>query len=174
MVDQPEAALTRQLRPDADLRPLRLDVQPERREPVPETAVDGLLGGPERRDGLAALADVLQLRIHHPPEKAAAPVRGKHADDRDAGARHRTRRQRQLERVRACAGDDPAVVEDGVHPLEREDLREALRVLRGRLPAEVVSDRSDRGDELLEVADGADAVRHPAILVSGRSGSVRL
>ena len=58
----------------------------ERREAVAEAAVDHLLGGPERRDRLTALADVLELGAHHRREDAAAAVRRQHADDGDAAA----------------------------------------------------------------------------------------
>jgi hypothetical protein len=49
----------------------------ERREPVAEAAVDRLLRRPERRDRLAALADVAQLRVHHPPQQAAPRCDGR-------------------------------------------------------------------------------------------------
>ena len=144
VVDQTEAPLARQLRPDANAVALRLDVHAHRGEAVAEAAVDRLLGRPERRHGLAALTDVAELRLHHPAKQALPAVRRQDADDGDARAGDGAAGQRQLLRVRACAGDDPAVVDDGEHPLQGQDLRESLRVLRCRLPAEVVADRPDR------------------------------
>ena len=64
----------------------------QRGDAVAEAAVDRLLGGPERRDRLAALVDVAQLRVHHRAEHAAAAVRRLDADHGDARARAASRR----------------------------------------------------------------------------------
>jgi hypothetical protein len=169
VVDQPDRAVARQLRPDAHLAPPCLDVQAQRGQAVPETAVDRLLGGPERGDRLLAITHVAELGLHHPPEKPTPAVRREDPHDRHSRARHSTGGKGQLERVGPGAGDDLAVVEDGDHPVERKDLREPLRVLGRRLPAEVVSDRAERADELVMVSDGAHAEGHPAILVGRRA-----
>ena len=72
------------------------------------------------------------------------------ADDRDACARCRAPGERELEPVGARARDDVAVVEDRVHALAREQRAEALHVVGGRRPAEVVADAAERGAVLLE------------------------
>ena len=86
-------------------------------------------------------------------------MRREHADDRHARAARRPPGHRQLQPVGAGAGDDPPVVEDGMHPLVLQDRGEPLDVVHGRRPAEVVADRADRGAVLLDITDGADAVR---------------
>ena len=62
------------------------DLARERREAVAEAAVDRLLRRPQRRDRLAALVHVVELRAHHRREDAAAAVRRQHADDGHARA----------------------------------------------------------------------------------------
>ena len=160
MIDQPDRPVARQLWPDAYRRALGLDVHAQRGEPVPEAPVDRLLRRPQRRHRLAALAHVAELCLHHPPEEAPTPVRRQDPDHRDPGTRDRAARQRQLERIRARARDDATVVEHREHALEREQLRESLGVLVGGLPAEVVADGADGGLVFLEIADGANAMRH--------------
>ena len=117
----------------------------ERRHAVAEPAVDDLLRGPERSDRLTALADVLELGAHHRREDAAATMRGQDADDGDAAAANRAARDRQLERERARAADDPVAVERRVHPLQRQHFaanRCAASSSAGSA-AEVVRDRAD-------------------------------
>ena len=95
-------------------------------------------------------------------------MRREDADDRHARARERPAGHGQPEREHARAGDDLAVVEHGVHPVEWEQGLEALDVLARRRPAEVVADRPERGGVLVHVADGADTECHPSILGARR------
>ena len=91
-------------------------------------------------------------------------MRRQHPDDGHARAWERSAGNRQAEGICTGACDDIPVVEDGVHPLEREHRREPGRVVLGRHPAEVVADGADREPELLERSDGAHAESHGAIL----------
>ena len=102
------------------------DLADQRRHPVPEAAVDRLLGGPERRDRLAALVHVVELRAHHRPQDAAAAVRRIRADDRDAGAVGDLPPGTVISNGKAPAPPTMSVLAGRVHPLEREVLREAL------------------------------------------------
>ena len=128
---------------------------------VPEAAVDRGLGGPERRERLFALVDVVDLRTHHPGQQAAPPMRRQHADDRDAGAWHRPARNGHLEREHPCPADDLLAVEGRVHPLGGKHLREALGLLTRRHPTEVVADRARRLAELVQRAARSNAIGHP-------------
>ena len=55
-----------------------------------------------------------------------------------------------------------------MHPVDGQQRPEALGVLPRGSPAEVVADRRERGDLLVEIADGADAECHPSILGARR------
>jgi hypothetical protein len=131
-----------------------------RRHPVPEPAVDRVLGGPEQRERLTAHAEVVELRTHHRTEDTASAMRRERADDRDAAGRDDRTRDGELERERAGAADDDPVLARGVHALDREVSREALHALLGRLHAEVLADREDRLAELVEVAAGPHLEAH--------------
>src|SRR4029079_8452129 len=63
---------------------------------------------------------------------------------------------RQLERERAGAADDLAVLEGGVHPLVRERAHPALEELLVRRRVEVLADRADRAAVLVLVGAGTD------------------
>ena len=84
-----------------------------------------------------------------------------HADHGHARARHDRPRNGHLEGEHACAADDRLPVEGGVHPLEREELGEALDLVLARHPAEVVADGADAPPELLVRAAGSYAIGHP-------------
>ncbi len=74
---------------------------------------------------------------------------------------------RQLERVRARAADRLAVVERGVHALDREDRREALHALLVGLEApKYCPIGASAAPELLE-RGRPDLDRHQAIFSSG-------
>ena len=109
--------------PDAPRAPLGLDVETERGEPVAVAAVDRLLRRPERCDRLLALADVGELRLHHPAQQPSASMRREHADERSRrrtaaeppgtviakGRPLRPRRSRPSSKPRACARTAGAV-----------------------------------------------------------------
>ena len=84
--------------------------------------------------------DVAQLRVHHRAQHAAPAMRRVDADDRHAAAREHRAGYRELERKRAGAADDLAVLERRVHALEREHLLEALDPLLRELGVEVLAD----------------------------------
>ena len=128
----------------------QLDVAGQRREAVPEAAVDASLGGVQRRDRLAALVGVLELAPHDRRQHAAAAVRRQHADGHHAGSRDlRAAGHRRVEAVSARAADDLAAVEPGKHALRGQDRREPLELLGLGPAAEVVPDRRQRGADLL-------------------------
>ena len=85
---------------------LHPDVVTGRGKPVAEAAVDRLLGGPQRRDRLPRSRTSTELRLHHPAQQAAAPVRREHADDGHPGTAQRAARDGELEREGAGATDD--------------------------------------------------------------------
>jgi len=154
-----------QVAADCDAVAIGVDVVRDRCKPVAEPPVDRLLRCPEGGDRLAAVADVAKLRVHHPAQQSATAVRRKDADDGDAGARKRTAGDGQAKRECARAADDFVAVEDGVHSVGWQQRTEALGVLAGRRPPEVVPDRRERRGLLVEVSDGADTERHAAIVV---------
>jgi hypothetical protein len=125
------------------VRALKVHVAAQRREPVAEAPVDPTLRGPERRERLAPLADVVQLDAHQLPEDPAAAVRGQDADDRDARRLHGSTRDGELELERARAADDRIALEGDVQPALRQHVQDppdAVGVGPGR-GAEVVPDR---------------------------------
>src|SRR5439155_15885860 len=118
---------------------------------VAEAAVDRVLGGPEVRDRLAALAAGVELGAHHRPQDPAAPVRGEDGDGGDAGGRNAPAGDRQLEGEGAGATDGAAVLPGGVHAFRGEDTRHTLDLVVGARPgaSEVVPDRTHRRAQLV-------------------------
>ena len=137
-----------------------LDLAGERRQPVAVTAVDPLVGGPERGDRLPALVRVVELGAHHRREDPLAAVRRVDADDGDARARDRASRNRQVERERSGAADGALAVERRVHVVERMDAEKALGDLVVDLPAAVLGDGADRLLELRKRLARANLDRH--------------
>ena len=107
-----------------------------RRDAVAEAPVDRALGGPQRRDRLAARADVLELAAHHRGEQAAPAVGGHDAHRGHRGARHDGAGHRHVAAVDAGAGDDASVVEPRQRALRLVDAREGAAVLLGHLAME--------------------------------------
>src|SRR5439155_21995944 len=85
------------------------DLTAERGEAVAEAAVDGLLGRPKRRERLASLVRVLELRAHQRTQDAAPTVRRVDADDAHTGRRQIAARNGDVEGERRRAADDRAV-----------------------------------------------------------------
>ena len=160
-------------RAKAEYSPGEVHLADEGRHPVAEAAVDRLLGGPQERERLTALVDVVELGAHQGAQDSTAPVRRVGPDDRDARGRDDAARNREPEREGAGAADDAAVLPGGVHALDREVLREALHPLLGRIEPEVLPDREDRLPELLEVGAGRDPERH-AIFSNGAYSTISL
>ena len=107
--------------------------------------------------------NVVELRPHHRAQDAAPAMGRERADDGHAGGRDDGAGDGQLERERARAADDRAVLAGGVHALDGQVLREALHALLGRLHAEVLADREDRLPELLDVLARLDAKAHDPV-----------
>ena len=91
-------------------------------EAVAEAGVDGLLRRPQGGERFAAVANVVELRSHHPTENPLAAVRREHAHDGHPRARKLGARHGELERedagpaddrvpVEGCMSHDPGVVE---------------------------------------------------------------
>jgi hypothetical protein len=128
------------------------DVAAPRGDAVPEAAVDRLLRRPQRRDRLAARLHVVELCAHHLAQDPAAAMRRIDADDGDARARKRAARNAEVERERACATDDLALLERRVHSLQADEADPALdRFVIGHRP-EVLEDPVQRAGELRSVA----------------------
>ncbi len=140
--------------------PRHVDLAAERREPVAEASVDGRLRGPERRERLVSRARVVELATHHRGEDPPAAMRRQHAHDRHSRRGNRAAGDGHLERERPGRRDDRLPVGRDEHPVDREELREALRVLLGGFPAEEVSDRAEPLAELGLVGRGTDVDRH--------------
>src|SRR5205085_10264685 len=126
-------------------------------------AVDRLLARPQRRDRLAALVDVTQLRVHHRAQRPAPPMRRIDADHGDTAAAEDAARYRHLERERPGAADDRALVERRMHPLVRQHLLEPLDLLVRRPAAEVLANAVERTAKLVAIARCA-YVEHPSSL----------
>src|SRR5262249_17907192 len=116
---------------------------------------------------MSALVDVVDVRAHQRAQDTAAPVRRRDADDGRACARKRAAGDREIERERARAADGAAVLPRGQHPVEWEELREALSALRVRFQAEVLADSHERVPVLGEIAARANLEAHPWIFSSG-------
>jgi hypothetical protein len=87
----------------------------------PEPPVDRRLGGPQRRQHVAALAGVAQLAAHHRGEHAPAPVAGEHADTGDPSGRHlRASGHRGDERQPSGVAHHPIAIE-GADRVAREE-----------------------------------------------------
>ena len=86
------------------------------------------------------------------------------ADHGHSGAPEPPARNGQLQRHHTRSGDDRRPVEHTMEAIRRQQTREALGVLGGRLPAEVVADHGNGLPILVEIAGGANAERHQAIL----------
>ena len=154
--EQPQARLARRPR-QARVLAREVDLGRHRGQAVAEAAVDLVVRGPEVRDRLAALVDVVELGAHQRAEQAAAAVRRQDADDGHArGADGSPARDGELERERAAARDDEPVLARDVHPLGRQDAREPLAHALVRAAAEVAEDRSERGRELARIGAGGD------------------
>ena len=78
------------------------------------------------------------------------------ADAGHAGAGERAARHRELERERARAADDLALLEGGMHPLVGQGAGEALEQLLARRRVEVLADRADGAAVLVLVGARAD------------------
>ena len=150
------------------------DLAGDRGHPVAEAAVDHLLRGPQRRDRLASLTDVLELGAHHGRQDAATAMRRQDSDHGDATAGNDAAGHGQLEGEGSGAADDRVPVEGSVHPLERQHPREPLGALLVRAAAEVVGDRADSALELLEILGRTHIPGHSehlrAVRVAGRFG----
>ena len=154
-----------------ELRLQRVHLVHRRRDAVAEAAVDRSPRRPQRRDRLAALVDVAQLASIIARSDAAPPVRREDADDGDAAARQRAAGNRQLERERAGAADDLAVLERGVHAVERHRLLESARARSsvGVAPKywPIAVDRLGRTRRSSRVWRGPRPCREPQIFSSG-------
>ena len=107
----------------------------ERGAAVAEAAVDRLLRRPERRDRLAALVRVVEVRAHHRAQHASPAVRRRDADDRRAGAGQHAARHRQRNGNAPAPPTISSALPGGEHPLERQHAREPLRLSgSGSLP----------------------------------------
>src|SRR5690606_28139821 len=83
-------------------------------QPVPEAAVDGRLGGPERRERAARGVYVVQLAAHHRAEHASTPVRRADGHAGDAGDRRcPAAGQHEVEWLDAGGRDEDIVLEGG-------------------------------------------------------------
>jgi len=126
-----------------------VDLPTERGHAVAEASVDRPLRGPEARERLAPLVGVVELRAHELCEDSLSTVRRKNADDGHARGRDDPPGDGELKLEGARPADDGAVLGCDVHTLGLEDAREAFRVRRRRLLAEVVHDRREPAEQVL-------------------------
>ncbi len=150
LVEQADPACRLELTPERDAVAGDLDVAAEGGDAIAEPAVEGVLGSPEVRHRLAALADVVELRAHQLPEDPAAAVRGQDSHQRHAGRPDQPAGDPGLEREDPAAADDLPVLERRVDALCGEDPAVALgEVGLGLAAPEVVEDRLDHARELV-------------------------
>ena len=142
------------------MRAGHVDLARERRQAVPVTAVDPLVGCPERGNRLPALVSGIELGAHHRREDPLTTVRRVDTDDGDARARDRTSGNRQVEGERSGAADRALAVERGVHVVERMHAEEALGDVVVDLPAAVFGDGPDCLLELRKRLARANLDRH--------------
>jgi hypothetical protein len=109
---------------------------------------------------------VVEMRAHHRPQHAAAPMRRRNTDDRCSGALQSAARHRHSKRERSGAAHDLAVLPRGMHPFEREHAREALHSLWIRFVPEVLPDRQHCAAELGKITGWPDFKRHRRSLTS--------
>src|SRR4029453_8818884 len=98
--------------------------------PVTKTAVDRRLRRPQQSHWLLALADVVQLVLHHLGEEAFATVGRLHRDTRNRGHGHRSTWNREPPAVRATRGDPVPVHLKAEIALWLEDFVHGLPALR--------------------------------------------
>src|SRR5262249_42152297 len=150
-IEQPDPADHLHVVPEGAVDPRDLQLARARGEAVAVPAVDRLLGGPERRERLAALVDVVELDAHHRAEDPAPSVSWQDADDGDSGGTQcGAARHGHPEAEGARAADDSAVVVRREHALELEVPQPPLGpVLGWGLAPEVVDYRVGGLAELL-------------------------